>query len=145
MNLLIVTRRYPPFIGGAQHQTKRIADTLKDKGHNVTVITGKIKGTDLNDKSIVALSDPSIRFLGTLLFILQLMKWMFFKRKEYDAVFCTQLTEVSSIALYMSNKLGKPSIVWPGAYGPVWGDLVWLQKRIFATFHMNQIQFFLRT
>ena len=114
MKFLFVSRRYPPFAGGAENQIARVACALAKRGHRVRVFTGK------HDKSlpeaeeqygvmILRLPDPKVRFWGTVVFLFHLI-WQMRHRSYYDIVFANMIEETSATAIFIGKIFHKKTV-----------------------------------
>lgn len=129
MKLLLVTRRYPPFGGGAENQLHRLAEALAFNGHQVSVLTGKHqkKLSSFNRENgvrVYRLPDYSIRFLGSAIFLISLTLKMFYLAQRYDFVITSMINETSTVAVLNSKILGKKICLYPSAVGVV-GNIRW--------------------
>lgn len=111
MKYLFVTRRYPPFAGGAENQMARTAAALAKHGHMVRVFTGRYDkrlpvAEEQNGIMVLRLPDPGIRFIGTLLFLWNLA-WQMRHRSYYDAVFTNMINESSAVGMIIGKILHK--------------------------------------
>ncbi len=97
LKLALVTRRYPPLIGGAEKVLSYLAYALAAEGAEVTVVTSHAPGLELAAKeeqpftssinarfdthdspgrlTIVRLGTSNLRFLGTWRYMRNLRKW----------------------------------------------------------------------
>jgi glycosyltransferase involved in cell wall biosynthesis len=133
MNILIVSRRFPPFPGGAENQLARIAAALALKGHNVRVFTGLhnknlLRAEENNGVMIKRFSDPGTRYAGTLTFLFFLILNMISDKKFFDIVLASQVNETSATAVILSFILGKRSVFRPSSLGK-YGNFEWTKKR----------------
>lgn len=136
MNILITLRRYPPFTGGAENQLAKLATMLGKAGHNVIVATGRHDTNtprvwSENNVTVFRLFDPPVRFAGTLIFLWNLIILMIRRRKSFDLVLTSQISEVSSISIIMAKLLGKKSVFRPSSHGTE-GSFTWARKHFFG-------------
>src|SRR3954453_6734243 len=89
LRLALVTRRYPPLIGGAERVLSYLAEGLAREGAYVTVLTSRAPGTEglpvreevlLGDGTkgrltILRLPTSRLRFVGTWLYMRNLRRW----------------------------------------------------------------------
>ena len=111
LKLAIVTRRYPPLIGGAEKVLSYLAEALAVEGADVTVITSRVPGMALaaqEEGSITALKNTGLRqratlsrlntvhletsrlrFWGTWRYMHNLMRW--FRENPVDLAYVSML------------------------------------------------------
>src|ERR1700677_10870 len=97
LKLALVTRRYPPLIGGAEKVLSYLAEALAVAGADVTVVTSRIPGleltaveevpvtvTDIDERAgqvargrlrVVRLETSRLRFWGTWRYMRNLDRW----------------------------------------------------------------------
>ncbi len=131
MKLLVVTRRYPPVAGGAEHQLEIVAEALAARGHHVHVLTGRHR-PDLpvreDGRGVVVerLAEPPMRVLGTAIFLTLLAVRMLHLRRRYDCVVASMVNETSSMAVFLARWLGRPTVL---RFGNAALDFAWSQRR----------------
>src|SRR5207302_3838674 len=89
--LALVTRRYPPLIGGAERVLSYLAEALAEEGADVTVLTSQAAGTEgLPEQEVVPIETAQgrgrltvhrlatlpLRFVGTWLYMRNLSQWL---------------------------------------------------------------------
>ncbi len=85
MRITLITRRYPPLIGGAEKVLSYLAPALAAEGHAVTVLTARSAPT-LPEREVVPcprgpcevrrLPTSPLRFVGTWLYMRNLRRWL---------------------------------------------------------------------
>lgn len=111
MKILFATRRYKPFAGGAENQMARVAEALRKRNHTVRVLTGRFDRSLLPAEEklgvmIKRLPDPGIRIIGTIVFLLYLIREML-RRDTYDAVITSMINETSAVAVLLAKIMRK--------------------------------------
>jgi len=129
VNVLLVTRRYPPFGGGAENQFCRIAEALMFRRHSVIVLTGSHQpGTVSREQNhgilVRRLYDLPIRVFGTCIFLVILTFQMIRYRRHYEVVITSMINETSSVVVLTANLLRKKVCLYPSAVGPI-GNTAW--------------------
>src|SRR5215217_7701117 len=99
MRLALITRRYPPLIGGAEKVLSYLAPALAAEGADVTVLTSRAPGQDLAEVEEVAVPDgrlrvvrlatSRLRVVGTWLYMRALRRWM--ARHPIDLAYVSML------------------------------------------------------
>ena len=81
MRLALITRRYPPLIGGAERVLSYLAAALARAGAEVTVLTSRPPGAPAEEHpaenlTVLRLPSPRVRFAGTLVYMRSLRRWL---------------------------------------------------------------------
>lgn len=137
MRLVLISRRYPPQIGGAERVMANMAEALARSGHLVTVLSSQndVEGIaaspdnkpadqDHNPK-LIRLPYNGLRLIGTAQYMWGLNRWL--NRYRPDLVYVSMLKHDAYVAVRAGQKLGFPMILRPEGAG-LTGDLAW-QKR----------------
>ncbi len=130
MRLALVTRRYPPLIGGAEKVLSYLAAALADEGAEVTVLTARAEGLPERSESVrgagglkvVRLATSPIRFLGTWRYMKNLGRW--FDRNPIDLAYVSMLKHDAYVTVGAGRRLGFPVVLRPEGAGAT-GDLAW--------------------
>jgi glycosyltransferase involved in cell wall biosynthesis len=128
VRIALVTRRYPPLIGGAERVLSYLAPALADQGAEVTVVTSAIPdqaaiSSDLRSPvPIVRLPSSRMRFLGTIIYMRSLKKWLMEHRP--DLIYVSMLKHDAYVAVEVGHKLKIPVVLRPEGAGDT-GDLAW--------------------
>ena len=144
LKLALVTRRYPPLIGGAEKVLSYLASALAAEGAEVTVVTSLMPTlgmttqeeqpvtSSINTKSnsngssgrlsVVRLDSSSLRFWGTWRYMRSLRKW--FERNPVDLAYVSMLKHDAYSVLTAAEHLGFPVVLRPEGAG-VTGDIAW--------------------
>ena len=141
MKIALITRRYPPLIGGAEKVLSYLAPALAGEGAEVTVLTAQPAGLDLPEietytpstrgqepsasagqLTIVRLNTVRVRFVGTWLYMRNLRRWL--ATHEVDLAYVSMLKHDAFVALGEGRRLGFPVVLRPEGAGAT-GDLAW--------------------
>jgi glycosyltransferase involved in cell wall biosynthesis len=144
LKLALVTRRYPPLIGGAEKVLSYLARALALQGAQVTVLTSQIPGQELATCSnaefeelkarptgpepepgglvVVRLKTASLRFLGTWIYMRNLRKWL--DRNQVDLAYVSMLKHDSYVVVNAGKRLKFPVVLRPEGAGAT-GDVAW--------------------
>ena len=137
LKLALVTRRYPPLIGGAEKVLSYLAEALAREGAEVTVLTSRATGTKrLPRREDVALPDARgsgrltvvrlgtlrLRFVGTWLYMWNLAQW--FATHPVDLAYVSMLKHDAYVAVEAGRRHGFPVVLRPEGAGAT-GDLAW--------------------
>ena len=131
--IALVTRRYPPLVGGAERFLSYLAPALAGAGAEVVVLTSAIPGRPgLEAEEIRPAGHPRLRvvrlptvrarFVGTLLYMRGLRDW--FARNPVDLAYVSMLKHDAYVALGAGRRLGFPVVLRPEGAGAT-GDLAW--------------------
>lgn len=123
MKVALVTRRYPPLIGGAERVLSYLAPALAADVTVVTAITHHpIIQPPYSPVPIVHLPTSRLRFLGTALYMRSLRKWLLKDRP--DLIYVSMLKHDAYVAVEVGETLGIPVVLRPEGAGET-GDLAW--------------------
>src|ERR1017187_4485278 len=144
IKLALVTRRYPPLIGGAEKVLSYLAWALAAEGAEVTVITSRMPGSKFADRaeapvepikngaatgqvapgrlSVVRLATSRLRFWGTWSYMRNLRRW--FQQNSVDLAYVSMLKHDAYVVVGAGERLGFPVVLRPEGAGAT-GDLAW--------------------
>jgi glycosyltransferase involved in cell wall biosynthesis len=144
LKLALVTRRYPPLIGGAEKVLSYLASALAAEGADVTVVTSQIPGSEQDRQGVLQtdatnsaagemllergrltlrrLETSRLRFWGTWLYMRNLKRW--FQRNAVDLAYVSMLKHDAYAVIGAGQKAGFPVILRPEGAGAT-GDIAW--------------------
>ena len=144
LKLALVTRHYPPLIGGAEKVLSYLAAALASAGADVTVVTSRVPGLGLAAQEvepvassknaglkghvspgglrIVRLETSRLRFWGTWRYMHNLERW--FYENQVDLAYVSMLKHDAHVAVMAGERLGFPVVLRPEGAGAT-GDLAW--------------------
>ena len=144
LKLALVTRRYPPLIGGAEKVLSYLAAALASAGADVTVVTSQVPRLELPAQeeepiasstnaglkghvspgrlSIVRLETTRLRFWGTWLYMRNLKRW--FQENRVDLAYVSMLKHDAYSVIGAGVRLGFPVVLRPEGAGAT-GDMAW--------------------
>ncbi|WP_406697971.1 glycosyltransferase family 4 protein [Singulisphaera sp. Ch08] len=130
MKLALITRRYPPFIGGAEKVLSYLAPALAAEGADVTVLTAHAPGLAEHEEidvpagrlTVIRLATSRARFIGTWLYMRNLRRWL--SEHAIDAAYVSMLKHDAYVAVERGKRLGFPVVLRPEGAGAT-GDLAW--------------------
>ena len=144
LKLALVSRRYPPLIGGAEKVLSYLASALVAEGAEVTVVTSRIPGLGLAAKeeqpivssidaklegahlpatlTVERLETSKLRFLGTWRYMRNLRQW--FREHPVDLAYVSMLKHDAYSVLGAGQRLGFPVVLRPEGAGAT-GDIAW--------------------
>jgi glycosyltransferase involved in cell wall biosynthesis len=144
MKVALVTRRYPPLIGGAEKVLSYLAPALAALGAEVTVLTarpagievpeiettlapgksGEGEGTEAGRLTVVRLATSRLRFVGTWLYMRNLRRW--FAANPVDIAYVSMLKHDAYVVVGegMRQRRGFPVVLRPEGAGRT-GDVAW--------------------
>jgi glycosyltransferase involved in cell wall biosynthesis len=133
----MVTRRYPPLIGGAEKVLSYLAEALARLEADVTVLTSMAPGATALPRreevpipgacgrgrlTVVRLATSRVRFVGTWLYMRNLARW--FATHPVDLAYVSMLKHDAYVAVKAGQRLGFPVVLRPEGAGAT-GDLAW--------------------
>jgi glycosyltransferase involved in cell wall biosynthesis len=144
LKLALVTRRFPPLIGGAERVFYYLAGALAASGAYVTVVTSQVPGSELpmaehvpfaranhgnstaldqgGELIVVRLATSQLRFWGTWRYMQNLKRW--FERNAVDLAYVSMLKHDAYVVAREGKRLGFPVVLRPEGAGAT-GDLAW--------------------
>src|ERR1700735_2693891 len=126
MKIALVTRRYPPLIGGAERVLSYLAAGLAAEGAEVDVLTSRVEGLPAVEESetfrVVRLATSRARFVGTWLYMRELARW--FARNRVDLAYVSMLKHDAYVVVGEGRRRGFPVVLRPEGAGAT-GDLAW--------------------
>jgi glycosyltransferase involved in cell wall biosynthesis len=145
LKLALVSRNYPPSIGGAERVLSYLADALALEGADVTVLTAQLPHQTLsvadempgeseraNGKArfkLVRLPTLQRRFLGTWHYMVSLQQW--FADQPIDLAYVSMLKHDAYMAVGAGRRWGFPVVLRPEGAG-VTGDVAWQTRGNFG-------------
>ncbi len=126
MKIALVTRRYPPSIGGAERVLSYLGPALAAEGAEVAVVTSGVAGAPRSEGSgrfrVDRLGTSRLRFLGTALYLREVDRW--FARNPVDLAYVSMLKHDAFAVVAQGRRRGFPVVLRPEGAG-VTGDLAW--------------------
>jgi len=144
LKLALVTRRYPPSIGGAEKVLSYLASALAALGADVIVVTSQLPGSEpaVQGESatvgecpvatqpipgggrltIARLETSPLRFWGTWLYMRNLRRW--FRENPVDLAYVSMLKHDAYAVIGVGEEVGFPVILRPEGAGAT-GDVAW--------------------
>jgi glycosyltransferase involved in cell wall biosynthesis len=146
MHLVIVSRRFPPQIGGAETALGRLADGMARRGHRVTVLR-EARHRDAADRLVDAWRDSAprkiaeagvrvvplrtsfMRFWGTLRWMRALRVALNGLAASCDVFYVSMLKESAYVAVDVGRRRRVPVVLRPSGTGAT-GDVAWQQRSL---------------
>jgi glycosyltransferase involved in cell wall biosynthesis len=132
MRLALISRRYPPLIGGAEKVVSYLAAAIASEGVEVDLLTARPPGLDLpkfehistqrGRLAIHRLSTTRLRFAGTWLYMRNLQRWL--ETHPPDLAYVSMLKHDAYVAVDVGLRFGFPVVLRPEGAGAT-GDLAW--------------------
>jgi glycosyltransferase involved in cell wall biosynthesis len=128
LKIALVTRRYPPLIGGAEKVLNYLAQALAAAGAEVTVLTSEVPDAEAQPPALPAhpplarLPTSRLRFIGTWLYMRHLARWL--ARHPIDLAYVSMLKHDAYVAVGAGRRWGFPVVLRPEGAGAT-GDLAW--------------------
>jgi glycosyltransferase involved in cell wall biosynthesis len=126
VKIALVTRRYPPLIGGAERVLSYLAPALAAEGADVTVLTAQPhppqSAPSTSPVPVNCLPAPAIRILGTWIYMRSLRAW--FAQNAVDIAYVSMLKHDAYATLGAGRKHGFPVVLRPEGAGAT-GDIAW--------------------
>jgi glycosyltransferase involved in cell wall biosynthesis len=135
LKIALISRRYPPLIGGAEKVLSYLAPALAVEGADVTVLTAMPVGRQdvparetwtppdgSGTLTVERLPTSSLRFVGTTLYMRNLARRL--RAEEFDVVYVSMLKHDAYVAVGVGRERGFPVVLRPEGAGAT-GDLAW--------------------
>lgn len=133
VKVALITRRYPPLIGGAEKLAGYLARALADEGADVTVLTAMPPGyaeavgpsggpKGAGRLAVVRLPTSKHRYVGTWLYMRSLRRWL--EAHPIDLAYVSMLKHDAYVAVGVGRSRGFPVVLRPEGAGAT-GDLAW--------------------
>ncbi len=126
MRIALVTRRFPPLIGGAEAMLRYLAIALGEEGAEVTVVTSRLGDLPAEERvgrvRVVRLATSPARFVGTWLYMRNLRRW--FGDHPVDLAYVSMLKHDAFVAVGEGRRRGFPVVLRPEGAGAT-GDIAW--------------------
>jgi glycosyltransferase involved in cell wall biosynthesis len=130
VKIALITRRYPPLIGGAEKVLSYLAPALAGEGAEVTVLTARptepgveAPETEATGRvTVVRLPTTRLRFVGTWVYMRELRRWL--ATHPVDLAYVSMLKHDAYVAVGEGKRRGFPVVLRPEGAGAT-GDLAW--------------------
>jgi glycosyltransferase involved in cell wall biosynthesis len=127
LRLALVSRRYPPQIGGGEKVMSYLAAALAAEGADVTVLCCQAFDVDLpaqedDGPRIVRLPSSPVRGWGTVRYMAALGAWL--RRNPVDLAYVSMLKHDAYATLGAARSRGFPVVLRPEGAGAT-GDIAW--------------------
>jgi len=126
MRIALVSRRFPPLIGGAEKVLSYLATALAAEGAEVTVLTSRPAGMpseeQIGEVRVIRLATSRLRFVGTWLYMRNLRRW--FIENSVEIAYVSMIKHDAYVAVGMGRRLGFPVVLRPEGAG-LTGDVAW--------------------
>ena len=144
LKLALISRRYPPLIGGAERVFAYLAEALAREGANVSVLTSAIAEAETlpeREEVVVAkaknggrlvvhrLPTSPVRFLGTWRYMRGLKAWL--RNNPIDLAYVSMLKHDAHVAVGAGLKQDFPVVLRPEGAGET-GDVAWQARANFG-------------
>lgn len=134
MKIVLISRRYPPLIGGAEKVVSYLARALAAEGSEVWVLTAQPTGSEEDAPetesvvvgagrlTVVRLPTSRLRFLGTWLYMRCLRQWL--TTHAIDVAYVSMLKHDAYTTVSIAKRQGFPVVLRPEGAGAT-GDIAW--------------------
>lgn len=136
--VLIVTGTFLPAVGGLEVATGRLAESLINMGLEVSLVTSQrspdwpAQETMESGLVVTRLKQGSIRWIGTLLYLVRLFLYLWKNRKNYDIVHACFIDPTTLTAAVVKRFTGRPAICRLSG-GDHTGDVQRMERSFFKT------------
>lgn len=136
MRILIVTQRYHPLIGGAERALRELARAFAARGHCVRVIAARFEKSwprieRVDGVPVERVPLPALRWVGTGVFIVSLIRRLQSLASEADIVYVSMLKHAAWAALQARSLTGLPVVLRAEGAGET-GDVAWQTQALFG-------------
>jgi glycosyltransferase involved in cell wall biosynthesis len=131
IRIALLTRRYPPLIGGAEAMLRYLAVALAETGAEVSVFTSRLDpalppeetaAVGRGSLRVLRLTTSPLRFIGTFLYMRGLRRTLAALRP--DVAYVSMLKHDAYVAVGVGRRLGFPVVLRPEGAGAT-GDIAW--------------------
>jgi glycosyltransferase involved in cell wall biosynthesis len=144
LKLALISRRYPPLIGGAERVLGYLADALAREGADVSVLTsavGEAAALPAREEFggprakgggrlvVHRLPTSPLRFVGTWRYMRNLSRWL--RSNPVDLAYVSMLKHDAHAALGVAARRGFPVVLRPEGAGET-GDVAWQARGNFG-------------
>ncbi|WP_337176131.1 glycosyltransferase family 4 protein [Paludisphaera sp.] len=140
LKLALISRRYPPLIGGAERVLGYLAEALAREGADVSVLTsavGEAAAAPAREEIrarggrlvVHRLPTSPLRFVGTWLYMRNLANWL--RSNPVDLAYVSMLKHDAHAALGVAARRGFPVVLRPEGAGDT-GDIAWQARGNFG-------------
>lgn len=144
LRLALLSRRFPPLIGGAERVLAYLAEALAAEGADVSVLTsavGEAAGLPEREEidhprsrgggrlTIHRLRTSPLRFVGTWLYMRNLRRWL--ASHPVDLAYVSMLKHDAYVAVGEGEELSFPVVLRPEGAGDT-GDVAWQARGNFG-------------
>ena len=139
MRIALITRRFPPLIGGAEKVLSYLGPALADEGAEVTILTCRPPGLDLPETEelptkrgrcvVRRLATSRLRFVGTWRYMKNLQRAL--EAEPPDVAYVSMLKHDAYVAIDVGKRLGFPVVLRLEGSGET-GDLAWQARGNFG-------------
>lgn len=136
MQIVLLSPRYPPMIGGAEIQAQRLARALNSRGVRVTILTQSVPDLELRENDagvqiVRGLAGVSLGPLWGLTYMLSCYRWLRKLAGAWDIVQNQQVGLHSWVSVLVARQLGRLSVLRFACSGEG-GDLATMSKHRFG-------------
>jgi glycosyltransferase involved in cell wall biosynthesis len=133
-NVLIVSQRFRPLIGGAEAVLWQFALELVRQQHRVTVVTARYEPTWASSElwdgvHVVRLPLPAIRFYGTFRYLVALDHWLQRSGRKFDVCYVSMLKHSAYACVGARRWCRFPVVLRPEGAGET-GDIAWQRRAL---------------
>lgn len=138
LDLTLISRRFPPQIGGAEKVMQNYADAFAALGDSVTVLCSadpaegigpSFQPASIGNPVVVRLPYSGIRVVGTALYMRSLRTWL--DRHRPELIYVSMLKHDAYVATRWGRAAGVPVVLRPEGAGAT-GDMAWQRNDRFG-------------
>jgi len=138
LDLTLISRRFPPQIGGAEKVMRNYADAFAALGDSVTVLCSadpavgiepSTESASNGNPAVVRLPYSGIRLVGTAFYMRSLRKWL--DRNRPGLIYVSMLKHDAYVATRWGRAAGVPVVLRPEGAGAT-GDMAWQRNDRFG-------------
>jgi len=154
MKILMVISQFNPIIGGAERQAQLLSETLKSKGIQIQVVTGRWKFRTRRREIINGIpvfrnfsfwgmfGIRYLRTLGALTYMISLCTYLLYHRKEYDIIHVHQALYPAFVSVWIGKRVLKKPVIVKTASSGMTSDIKQLEKYPLGKY---QVKFLIKT
>lgn len=124
LRIFAISNRYLPVVGGAERQLALLASALKERGHQITIITRHISDTlpfheTIDDIPVYRLRPTGLGKLANALIIPRLITYLLANRNHFDIIHCQSIGPAAIASVIAGQLLNKPVILRVATAGDI--------------------------
>lgn len=147
LKILLISRRFPPQIGGAERVMANLAQELANQHQEVTILsssdpadcilatTDQSQASPAQNPKLIRLKYSGVKVAGTFAYLFRISRWI--KQNRPDIVYVSMLKHDAWAAVKTCRQLRIPVVLRPEGAG-LTGDMAWQNRHWFGRLARSQ-------